>query len=403
MQINIPTTIPPRFALMNGAEPAQSDRVPDARFDRALRDSVLALGMAPDGPTPNQRLAERRQIDPGQRREAPSDLTAPVSEGRIGPDLAERAGESAAAPQQAQRQHGSERQVHERANAGRQSRGADAQAGARTPEQGPTQVQQAPSNAGAPKPSHTDQQQHGSEINTQAPRESMRAHTLDPRGADAQARTSGGVVAPAPPAQGQARSVQPAMTALLDAARASQSARTPQKAQPATQQSNLYKLEQEATVRQVSRALAQALRTKDGQITLRLTPRELGEVSVRIRVEGDTVSARIEPAREAAREALQAGVAQLREALTSRGYIVDRIEIADAPQQGAGSGRERDSGDAPAGNPDAGSRSDGGRGRETGAGGNDEKHSNMNQPIEGGSGSTSIDMALGLLRLDAIG
>jgi len=403
MQINISTNIPHQFAHTNGAVPAQGGRASALRFDTSLRDSVLALGGSPDGPTPGQRLAERRQIDPGERRETPRDLTSPVSEGRVGPDLAERAGEPAAAPQQAQRQQGTDRQTNDRAAAGRAAPSADPPRGAQPSQQAPSQI--TPGSTSAPIAAQTNPASHQQGITNHAetPREPLRAHTPDPRGVDAQIKPAGSAVSQASPVQAQARSVQPAMAALLDAARASQGARTPQKAPGGAQQSNLYKLEQEATVRQVSQALAQALRTKDGQITLRLTPRELGEVSVRIRVEGDTVSARIEPAREAAREALQAGVAQLREALTMRGYTVERIEIAEAPQHGAGAGRERDAGDAPAGNPDPGSRSDDGRGRETGAGGADEKQSNADRPIDNGTGSTSIDMALGLLRLDAIG
>jgi hypothetical protein len=63
------------------------------------------------------------------------------------------------------------------------------------------------------------------------------------------------------------------------------------------------------------------------EVRLRLHPESLGEVDVRIRWEGGVLSARLEAATPAAREALEAGVGGLRTALREQGIPVEQVQI----------------------------------------------------------------------------
>jgi len=78
---------------------------------------------------------------------------------------------------------------------------------------------------------------------------------------------------------------------------------------------------------QVVRGLAQALRQKDGSVTLRLRPAELGPVRVDVRVRQDRVIAQVRTQTEQARGLLGSNLDQLRGALEARGLVVDRIDV----------------------------------------------------------------------------
>jgi hypothetical protein len=73
---------------------------------------------------------------------------------------------------------------------------------------------------------------------------------------------------------------------------------------------------------------ARASITHDGlEVRVRLHPEALGEVSVQIRWEGGVLSARLEAATPAARDALENGAHSLRAALQEQGIPVERFTV----------------------------------------------------------------------------
>ena len=63
------------------------------------------------------------------------------------------------------------------------------------------------------------------------------------------------------------------------------------------------------------------------EVSLQLHPESLGEVRVQVRWEGGTLSARLEAATPAARDALEGGVQALRSALQEQGIPVERLLV----------------------------------------------------------------------------
>lgn len=88
---------------------------------------------------------------------------------------------------------------------------------------------------------------------------------------------------------------------------------------------------------QVAQGLSAALRRGRGDVTLRLTPKALGELRIELRVRDGAVDARLHPATHEARGLLERSVDTLRHALEARGLRVGRIEIEHAPEGRDGS------------------------------------------------------------------
>lgn len=78
---------------------------------------------------------------------------------------------------------------------------------------------------------------------------------------------------------------------------------------------------------QVARAMVAALRHKGGVVTLRLSPDELGQVRVELRVEDGKVSAVLDAQDERARGALHAGIDTLRKSLEASGLTITHLEV----------------------------------------------------------------------------
>ncbi len=87
----------------------------------------------------------------------------------------------------------------------------------------------------------------------------------------------------------------------------------------------------DALIDQIQRGLAKALQNKDGEITVRLRPENLGLVKVQVRVEDSHVTAALKATDEQARELLSQNVVTLERALEARGLIVDRIVVEHDP------------------------------------------------------------------------
>ncbi len=88
---------------------------------------------------------------------------------------------------------------------------------------------------------------------------------------------------------------------------------------------------------QVAQGLAAALRQGRGDVTLRLTPKALGELRIELRVREGSVDARLRPATDEARGLLERSVETLRHALEARGLRVGRIEIEQVSESREGS------------------------------------------------------------------
>lgn len=89
---------------------------------------------------------------------------------------------------------------------------------------------------------------------------------------------------------------------------------------------------------QVARGLGAALRSGQGQVTLKLRPSTLGELQVRVQIKGSTVDAQIRPSTIEAHRLLEQSVGALRHSFEARGLQVGRIEIEQPPASKEGSG-----------------------------------------------------------------
>lgn len=78
---------------------------------------------------------------------------------------------------------------------------------------------------------------------------------------------------------------------------------------------------------QLTRGLAQALRSGEGTVTLRLRPQALGPLTVRVEVAGQQVRATFEARTVEAQQLLEGSRDVLKHQLESRGLQVDRIEV----------------------------------------------------------------------------
>jgi flagellar hook-length control protein FliK len=81
-------------------------------------------------------------------------------------------------------------------------------------------------------------------------------------------------------------------------------------------------------VDRVSRAVRASVAHGGMEVRLRLHPDSLGEVRVAVRWEGGLLSARLEAATPAARDALEGGTEALRASLQEQGISLDRLSIA---------------------------------------------------------------------------
>lgn len=90
---------------------------------------------------------------------------------------------------------------------------------------------------------------------------------------------------------------------------------------------------EEALRAQAMRGLAGVLRQKGGTVTMRLAPEELGELRVRMKLDGSRVEARIEAGSDRARELLGGELPALRAALESQGLVVQRLELDRTPAE----------------------------------------------------------------------
>lgn len=155
---------------------------------------------------------------------------------------------------------------------------------------------------------------------------------------------------------------------------------------------------------QVGRGLAQALRTGNGEVTLRLRPENLGQLSVRVRVENTRVIAAFEARSVDAQRLLEGSRDSLRSQLESRGLSVERIDVrlveddspvgtrlAGRPDGGADGGQD---GRAFAGDRD-------GRGSPGGGGADDGSRRGASREDDEPTAGAEPWRAMGTVRLDA--
>ena len=81
---------------------------------------------------------------------------------------------------------------------------------------------------------------------------------------------------------------------------------------------------------QIAKAVSLKLTDNVSEMKVLLTPETLGEVTIKVRMEEGTMAARIDVSQANVRAALEASLPQLREALSSRGIQVERIDILNA-------------------------------------------------------------------------
>jgi flagellar hook-length control protein FliK len=154
----------------------------------------------------------------------------------------------------------------------------------------------------------------------------------------------------------------------------------------------------EAPEAQFARGLSAALRQGGGTVTLHLKPQELGDLKIRLEIDGASVEARFEAATDEARGLLDQSIDSLRAALEAKGLEVERLSVHVAERT-----NEHDAQDAPPG--DHGGRHGG---REQG--GSNRGAARTPREQDAGTELLVIPVALadacaglgGALRLDAI-
>lgn len=152
---------------------------------------------------------------------------------------------------------------------------------------------------------------------SEAPAVQPRAQAVDASIANAPAASAAGGRTSAP--NGQATAVDAARGPQGGAARG----RAPSTPQRADQTLRFEK----AFQAQVGRGLAQALRSGNGEVTLRLRPENLGQLSVRVQVQQNQVTATFEARHAEAQRMLEGSRDVLRQQLEARGLTVERIEV----------------------------------------------------------------------------
>ncbi len=133
---------------------------------------------------------------------------------------------------------------------------------------------------------------------------------------------------------GSARASGP-INALSALSRVGAPARGPSDAARAQVAPRLMRAEDDGVTGQVARGLASALRQRSGSITLRLNPEALGQVRIDLRVDGNSVRAKVVAAGDDARTLLSRDEASLRGALEARGLKVEHLQIVSLEQDRA--------------------------------------------------------------------
>lgn len=222
----------------------------------------------------------------------------------------------------------------------------------------------------------------------------------------AQAVAASVSIAPAAAAAGGRAGVQSSQVGAVDAARGPQGGAARGRAPTVPQRADQTLRFEKAFQAQVGRGLAQALRSGNGEVTLRLRPENLGQLSVRVQVQQNQVTATFEARHAEAQRMLEGSRDVLRQQLESRGLTVERIEvrlIEEPTQAGTRLATDRDGG------------ADSGQDGQAFAGDRDGRGSPDSDAADGGSrrGAAREDdglavagaepwRALGTVRLNAI-
>ena len=116
------------------------------------------------------------------------------------------------------------------------------------------------------------------------------------------------------------------------------------------------------TINAVARAISAAIAAKEGRITMRLTPTNLGSVRVQLHQHQGALRAEIETNTEEARRLLGESRESLRHALEARGVTVERISVTLTPSDAEGDGPREVRAEGDTAEADRGSGGDGGDG-----------------------------------------
>jgi flagellar hook-length control protein FliK len=97
----------------------------------------------------------------------------------------------------------------------------------------------------------------------------------------------------------------------------------------------LFKMTEESVTQQITEKLQSVIRAGLSEVRIQLRPESLGEVKMRIRMEGDVVLAKIEVQNQQVKEIMERNLTSLKEALAQQNIITGTFDI----QIGGGTGR----------------------------------------------------------------
>ncbi|MBY0262137.1 MAG: flagellar hook-length control protein FliK, partial [Phycisphaerales bacterium] len=128
-----------------------------------------------------------------------------------------------------------------------------------------------------------------------------------------------------------------------------------------------------ALAAQLERGVSAALNSRDGVVTLRLSPEQLGPLKVRVSVDKGAVKAAFEASSPQAKQAVEQSIPTLKEALAAKGLTIERIEVTLAqplPQRELGLSAQPSFEQPPAGlgNASVGDQTSSDRGRDGSSG-----------------------------------
>ncbi len=151
---------------------------------------------------------------------------------------------------------------------------------------------------------------------------------IEPSAVQPKAQAVAASVSSAPAAAVGGRASLPnGQATAVDAARGPQGGAARGRAPVAPQRADQTLRFEKAFQAQVGRGLAQAMRSGDGEVTLRLRPENLGQLSVRVQVQQNQVTATFEARHAEAQRMLEGSRDVLRQQLEARGLTVERIEV----------------------------------------------------------------------------
>ncbi len=153
---------------------------------------------------------------------------------------------------------------------------------------------------------------------------------------------------------------------------------------------------------QVQRGLASLLRSGDGEMKLKLTPGHLGEVTIRIKSNGNALGVRIETTNSEASQLLNSSMKELSANFAAKGVVIDQLSVEDSSAQEPMSDSDRDIADQDMGADARSSEDQQSQNHREGSRGGNNDSSFVDQDVDQDQNDDETESVWSELGLDAI-